>query len=434
MSNDASYFPTRSAAAASDPPPPAPGFTCPACRSHLRKTDPKHARDETCKFKDVESVSWSCPGCVARRNRAHESHTNDHTCQGAVARLPEGSSREMGTTHPRDGRVPASADPTARMRDEGRADGVPGSEPPALPDAAAPAASSESPEILSPEVHKGRKGGLITDLVGDWVDRRGIQVVFRARGKHSETIRPTLKALQFHLQPCLLKQCLPRMPCSSLVMPYEAIFGRHPPLMATVGEEAGELLELKLGDLVEFFRKPFNEDLSGWHGPAEVVNLTSLQDGILRVKWQGRVIAVRVQDVRAAMMCATFRMQLSGPLRVFKAELENQTGNVLRLGWMRQGQNWVECQANRAHSNLLAAGLYLSAVCMNLQGVISFRCGVGAQNLPAVSFDDTLLLWWNVQKPGLFEWFHCCLPGNQVINVPRFIGDPDVANGAVSDG
>lgn len=97
----------------------------------------------------------------------------------------------------------------------------------------------------------------------------------------------------------------------------EAIFGRHPPLMATVSEEptdgvsdkdaytirrlaissmiqatagtkarivdasktrwSGELLELKLGDLVELLQKPLNKDVSGWHGPAEVVNLTGLQ-------------------------------------------------------------------------------------------------------------------------------------------------------------
>jgi len=64
---------------------------------------------------------------------------------------------------------------------------------------------------------------------------------------------------------------------------------------------------------------------------------------------------------------------------------------------------------------------------MNLQGVIGFRCGVNVHNLPAVAFDDTLLLWWNLQKPGLSEWYHCFLPGNQVLNVPRITNDPDAA-------
>ena len=157
MSNDARYFPTSSTAAG-DPPPPATEFTCPACRSHLRKTDPKHVRDDTCRFKNVESITWSCPGCLARRNRAHESHTNDHTCQWAIARsMPEGASRERGSTHTRGGCIPASSDPTARMRGDGRRDGAPGNESPALADAAAPAASSEAPEILSPEEAEERR-------------------------------------------------------------------------------------------------------------------------------------------------------------------------------------------------------------------------------------------------------------------------------------
>lgn len=146
-SSNATFFPAISAAAGDAP--KAPAYTCPACLSHLRKTDPKHVRDDTCKFKDVESISWSCPGCLARRNRTHDSHTNDENCQWAIARLmPEGVSRERTATHPRDGRVPASSDPSSRMRQEGRGDGIPGDLPPALPEAAD---SAEAPEILSPE-------------------------------------------------------------------------------------------------------------------------------------------------------------------------------------------------------------------------------------------------------------------------------------------
>eukprot|EP00435_Cladocopium_sp_Y103_P051132 s594_g15.t1 len=330
-----------------------------------------------------------------------------------------------------------------------------------------------------------QEGGLITDLVGDWMDRRGIQVNFRARGqhcglveRHNEILRRQLHLLEdqstaegfaVSFATVLAEAVFAKNAMFQLgnATPYEAIFGRHPPLMATVSEEtgegvsdrdaytirrlaissmiqatadtktriaeasktrrSGELLDLKLGDLVEFYRKPMNKDTVGWHGPAEVVNLTSLQDGLLHVKWQGRIIAVRVQDVRTAMIYLTFLMRPSGPIRTFKAEVESQTSGAVRLGWMRQGQNWIECQANKTYPNLLAAGLYLSAVCMNLQGVIGFRCGVNVHNLPAIAFDDTLLLWWNMQKPGMSEWYHCFLPGNQVINIPRITNDPDAA-------
>jgi hypothetical protein len=317
-----------------------------------------------------------------------------------------------------------------------------------------------------------QEGGLITDMFGDWLDRRGIQVEFRARGqhcgmveRHNEILRRQLHVLEDQSNAEGLA-----VPFTTVVSeavfaknamfqlgnatPYEAIFGRHPPLMATVGEESGvgvsdrdayAIRRLAISSMIQATADTkariaeasktrrsgelleLTKDASGWHGPAEVVNLTNLQDGLLHVKWQGRVLSVRIQDVRTAMVYLTFLMKPSGPIRTFKAEVESQSGCMLRLGWMRQGQNWVECQANRSHSNLLTAGLYLSAVCMNLQGVIGFRCGTHAQNLPAVAFDDTLLLWWNVHAPGLSEWYHCFLPGNQMLNLPRITGDHDAA-------
>eukprot|EP00435_Cladocopium_sp_Y103_P067560 s366_g30.t1 len=249
-----------------------------------------------------------------------------------------------------------------------------------------------------------QKGGLIIDLVGDWMDRHGIQVSFRARGqrcglveRHNEILRRQLHLLEDQsnagglavpFSTVLSEAVFAKNAMFQLgnATPYEAIFGRHPPLMATVSEESGEgvsdrdaytirrlaissmiqatadskariadasktcrsgeLLELKLGDLVKFYRKPMNKDTVGWHGPDEVVNLTSLQ-----------------------------------------------------------------CQVAGSHFG----------------SVVGFRCGVNVHNLPAVAFNDALLLWWNLQEPGMSEWYQCFLPGNQVLNAPRITNDPDAA-------
>lgn len=122
-----------------------------------------------------------------------------------------------------------------------------------------------------------------------------------------------------------------------------------------------------------------------------------------------------------------FLVNPSGPVRTFKHEVECHAGNALRLGWMRQGSYWTECQGNKSSSVLLAAGLYIAAVCLSLQGVIGFRCGCSINNLPAVAFDDTLLLWWKPSAPNLSEWCHCFMPGNQFINIPKITGEPDAA-------
>ena len=103
-----------------------------------------------------------------------------------------------------------------------------------------------------------QEGGLITDLVGDWMDRRGIQVCFRARGqhcgmveRHNEILRRQLHLLEDQsnaeglavtFSTVLAEAVFAKNAMFQLgnATHYEAIFGRHPPLMATVSEESGE--------------------------------------------------------------------------------------------------------------------------------------------------------------------------------------------------
>ena len=101
--------------------------TCPGCRNHLRKDDPKHDRGPNRVYRDVVPYVWECAACKIGRHRAHPSHTLDHTCRWAVAReVGEGAGRDRPAKHPTNGRIAASKEPTAALRLEGRSDGVPG--------------------------------------------------------------------------------------------------------------------------------------------------------------------------------------------------------------------------------------------------------------------------------------------------------------------
>jgi len=322
-----------------------------------------------------------------------------------------------------------------------------------------------------------REGGLANDLAAEWFEKKGIKLNLRAKEQHCGLVERHNEILRRQLHLVDNQVTLEGLPASFAMIlaesifaknalyqcgnasPYEALFGRTPKLLTTITEEtgedvsdrdasrirhvaissmiqasasqkakianesktrrSGELLELQLGDLVEFYRKPMAKDSCGWHGPAEVVNLASLKDGMLYVQWQGRVLAVRVQDVRRALLYASFLMRPAGPVRVLKAGVEIHLGQALRLGWMKQGSSWIECHANRDHSDVLAAGLYVSACCLHLQGVVGFRYGTSIGNLPAVSFDDTLLLWWNSHSSDLSEWYHVFVPGTRVLNIPK---------------
>ena len=73
---------------------------------------------------------------------------------------------------------------------------------------------------------------------------------------------------------------------------------------------AGQLQELKPGDQIEFFRDPPNKEFTGWRGPAPVVSLDRIDDGIIEVRWQGRVIPCRVPDVRRAVAWLVFLVSI----------------------------------------------------------------------------------------------------------------------------
>ena len=49
---------------------------------------------------------------------------------------------------------------------------------------------------------------------------------------------------------------------------------------------AGERQNLQLGDLVDIWRTPPNKDVSGWRGPATVVNTSRIKEGVVDVQWQ----------------------------------------------------------------------------------------------------------------------------------------------------
>ena len=94
-----------------------PTFDCPGCRGHVRRDDPRHVRDHTCKFKDDVSVEWTCPACQRNRHRSDETHTLGPDCRWAIAQTREaGAGRPRQGRHPRDPAIRASSEPTSRLR------------------------------------------------------------------------------------------------------------------------------------------------------------------------------------------------------------------------------------------------------------------------------------------------------------------------------
>ena len=55
---------------------------------------------------------------------------------------------------------------------------------------------------------------------------------------------------------------------------------------------------VRQGDLVDYYRKPNQKDISGWHGPAKIISDEGFERGVLTVKINGIEIHVATGDLR----------------------------------------------------------------------------------------------------------------------------------------
>eukprot|EP00973_Karenia_brevis_P032083 4426011-Karenia_brevis.AAC.1 len=126
---------------------------------------------------------------------------------------------------------------------------------------------------------------------------------------------------------------------------------------------AGENLKLDLGDLVDFYRSPDTKDEPGWIGPATVCELTDIERGIVHVKWQSRVIAVRIPDLRRSLSIAflialaTWRNDFTGqnPTRLLVEFCHTLNTSCKILSWIHTPQGWVMSKDALKHYQIYTA-------------------------------------------------------------------------------
>ncbi len=76
--------------------------------------------------------------------------------------------------------------------------------------------------------------------------------------------------------------------------------------MNTRTTPSSQNLNLSVGDEVDFFRAQNSKDVSGWFGPAEVVDVSRASRGIISIKHHSHIMEVQTQQIRRHLHFLTF--------------------------------------------------------------------------------------------------------------------------------
>ena len=251
--------------------------------------------------------------------------------------------------------------------------------------------------------------------------------------------------------------------------PYEAVFGRVPPMLpeatASIDETSGELsltsrdhhrmreislnsiiecsaqdrirralntparapaesFDYRQGDSVDLYRHGLGEKhISGWLGPATIIDISEASHGQICVKWQGRHVNCRLQDLRPHLALLVFLSCDVGALSLGRGKAltllrafieEKAIGNsrqMVTLGHPR----------NDNLKDIYAAAEHVARTGCGLPRIDCVRIGVGLSRLPqAPGFVYSLVLWYFPQEPDLVS---CVENDNKPLNLRHAIGD-----------
>ena len=130
----------------------------------------------------------------------------------------------------------------------------------------------------------------------------------------------------------------------------------------------GDELGLKVDDEVEYCREPTHKDLSGWRGPATVVDLTRLEHGRVGIRTStDQVLNCRKQDVRHRLAyLAEFEAPKSSYAGKAQSHLQHALESIIHGSNLCLGQvqntdgTWQESTHNTRYRAVLQSSIYVA--------------------------------------------------------------------------
>ena len=141
--------------------------------------------------------------------------------------------------------------------------------------------------------------------------------------------------------------------------------------LSTNTRMAGEILDLQVGSLIDFYRNPHQKDTPGWKGPSRVTGLSNLSSGYIDHEWQGNVMRSQVSDCRNTLVHVVFEclwfcensswlVGWTSPVRlVMDFVCQMKQGSYLSLGWANTVSGWMLTADTKKHYDVYLAALNL---------------------------------------------------------------------------
>ena len=188
---------------------------------------------------------------------------------------------------------------------------------------------------------------------------------------------------------------------------------------------AAQSLDLQVGEEIDFFRDPTSKDISGWSGPAVVIDIRNIERNVISARWQNRIIEVQVPNLRRHLHFLVYHMMNSygaGPSNPhinawthLRTAIEHLThGGLVQLGYIwKHGSGSQTTEAtltlssnNSTHLGVFSAVKFFAENQLHLTNVVGARLAKGLRELPATrGFANSTILFWlpGQQYPDSFE-------------------------------
>ena len=171
-------------------------------------------------------------------------------------------------------------------------------------------------------------------------------------------------------------------------------------LNRTQTRRGGRKYKYSTGDLVDVFRKPEGvhaKDTSGWRGPDIVCDISSITEGTLGVRCNGKTLLTSIECTRppVAYHVLLIYIALAEPDYASRVRGAAQAakGSINVYAWMNSTQGWKLSQRATDYPTIFNACIQLGVTDLHITGCIGPRVGKHVDILtPYPSADGNVLI------------------------------------------